>query len=434
MMKKTRLKDYKKIVGSEAIEEIRTLAEKLKGTKVVHINSTRTGGGVAEILQRLIPLLNEVGLEARWEVIKGDEEFFKITKTFHNALHGANVPLNKKMFDYYLETNKKNAVDLDLDADIVIVHDPQPAALINYRRDKKTKWVWRCHIDVSTPNPELWNFLKTLVSKYDAAVFHTEKFAKNDLSIRQFIVPPAIDPLSEKNMELTPAKVNAILRNYSIDHDKPIVTQVGRFDRLKDPQGVVKMYRMIKKPKSVLDIKHLFGNRGMIDIARMVRGEVDFHLILAGGFATDDPEGREVYEEVKNNVEGDKDIHLILNPPDLAINAIQRISDIVVQKSLKEGFGLTVSEGLWKSKPVIGGNTGGIPLQIIDGLDGYLVSGSKEAAGKVRYLLKNPQKAKKMGELGKEHVRGRFLTTRYLKDVLLSYMTLKYVPCKLVQL
>ena len=281
---------------------------------------------------------------------------------------------------------------------------------------------------------ELWEFLRTFVSQYDAAVFHTDKFAKKDLSISQFIVPPAIDPLSEKNMELTQGKMDSVLEKYSINHDKPIVTQVGRFDRLKDPEGVIKMYRMIKKPNNVLNIKHVFGDGGMIDIARMMRGEIDFQLVLAGGFAPDDPEGREVYEEVKNKVEGDKDIHVILNPPDLAINAIQRISDVIVQKSLKEGFGLTVSEGLWKSKPVVGGNTGGIPLQIIDGLDGYLVNGSKEAAEKVRYLLKNPQTAKKMGELGREHVRRRFLTTRYLKDILLTYLTLKYVPCKLIQL
>lgn len=430
------LKDYEGVVGTDAINEIFELGKKIRGRKVIHINSTKIGGGVAEILQKLIPLLSESGLDAQWQVIKGDEEFFSITKSFHNALHGDRVQLTQQMFDYYIRINRENAQQLQLnDADIVVIHDPQPAALIQYFPKRKGKWIWRCHIDVSTPFPRVWEFLKTFVSQYDAAVFHVDKFAKRDLPIRQFIIPPSIDPLSDKNRELSEDEIKLVLEKHHITKDKPIITQIGRFDHLKDPVGVVKMCKMIKDPRSVVDVFRMFRGGSVLDATQIGRERVDCKLILAGGLASDDPEGQKVFQEVQSVSKGDEDIHLLVLPPaDLDINALQRASDIILQKSLKEGFGLTVSEALWKEKPVIGGDTGGIPLQIINGMDGFLVNSIEEAADKVRFLIKNPKKAKQMGKIGKEHVRKNFLITRHVRDHLLMYLTLQLIPRKLVQL
>lgn len=425
-----KLIEYEKIVGTNVVNEIITLGEKLQNKNVVHISSTKTGGGVAEILQRLVPLLNDVKVDAEWHVIKGDENFFHITKNLHNALHGANIHITPEMLNLYLKTNEENANLLDLnDADFVVVHDPQPAALIECFPKRKGKWIWRCHIDISTPNPKVWDFLKIYIAKYDAVVFHIEKFAKKDLMIRQYIIPPSIDPLSEKNRDLNREEIISVLERFHINSKKPIISQIGRFDHLKDPEGVVKVYHQIKKPLEPIGIPAV---KDRTKVAPLKLKESDCQLILAGGMASDDPEGQKVFQDVQKLVLGDKDAHLIILPPEanLEINALQRASNIILQKSLKEGFALTVSEALWKEKPVLGGNTGGIPLQIIDHINGYLVNSIEEAAKRARFLLKNAQKAREMGKAGKEHVRKNFLITRHVKDHLLLYLTLLGLPPK----
>ncbi|MEM3737352.1 MAG: glycosyltransferase [Candidatus Bathyarchaeia archaeon] len=430
------LKDYEGIVGAKVIEEIMSLGERLRGRKVIHINSTRVGGGVAEILQRLIPLLNESGMEAEWQVITGDEEFFHVTKSFHNALHGMRVAITNKMLESYIRNNEENAKLLDLDdADFVVIHDLQPAALIEHFPKRRGKWIWRCHIDVSTPNPRVWEFLKHFISQYDAAVFHVEKFAKKDLLIRQFIIPPSIDPLSEKNREIPSETVGMVLEKFHINHEKPVICQIGRFDHLKDPEGVVKVYQQVKRPDAVIDIQRLIRGGELLDATQLGKRGIDCQLILAGGLAADDPEGQEVFRNVQKLVKGDRDAHILLLPAgaDLEINALQRASSVVLQKSLKEGFALTVSEALWKGKPVIGGSAGGIPLQIINGVNGFLVNSIGEAAERARFLLKHPQKAREMGEVGREYVKRNFLITRHVRDYLMLYLTLELIPEKLVQ-
>ncbi len=420
------LEDYEPLVGREVIEEIKGLGERLAGIRVVHVSSTRVGGGVAEILERLVPLLRDSGLDAEWRVISGDERFFKATKDLHNALHGASIPIGEDALEHYLKVNERNAAEMeDLgEADIVVIHDPQPAALIRSFPKRKGKWIWRCHIDLSSPNPRAWDFIKGFVSQYDAAVFHTDRFAKRDLLIRQFIVPPSIDPLSPKNRELGAEEVEGILRVHGIDPERPLISQIGRFDRLKDPEGVLKTYRLLKEPEGLAEATRFAGER------------IDCQLVLAGGLAADDPEGLEFYESLLRQAAGDRDVHILMLSPraDLDINAIQRGSTVVLQKSLKEGFALTVSEALWKGRPVVGGNTGGIPLQIIDGVNGFLVDSIEEAAAKVRFLLKNPGKAEEMGKAGVEHVRRNFLITRHLRDHILIYIALRRIPGKLVRL
>ncbi len=433
-----RLDDYISVAGEEAVNEIRELGERLAGAKVVHVNSTRVGGGVAEILEKLTPLLKDSGVDAEWLVIKGDEKFFKVTKDFHNALHGASAHIKREMLEYYLEVNKQNAEEMNVlnEADFVVIHDPQPAALIKYFPKRKGKWVWRCHIDVSTPNPQVWGFLEEFIKQYDAAVFHVDKFAKKDLMIRQFIVPPSIDPLSPKNREMKIEEVREILRRHGLNVKKPIISQIGRFDKLKDPEGVVKVYQHLKHPEGVVDFGRFLRGGDLFDITHLANERVDCQLLLAGGLAADDPEGEEVYRSVLQQAGDDKDVHILILPPqaDVYINAMQRGSSVVLQKSLKEGFALTVSEALWKGTPVVGGNTGGIPLQIIDGVNGFLVNSVEEAAARVRFLLKNPKKAEEMGGAGVEHVRRNFIITRQVRDHLLIYLTLKYIPRKLVQL
>jgi trehalose synthase len=431
------LSNYTDIAGEEAIEEIRRLGESLSGKKVVHINSTKIGGGVAEILQRLIPLLRDVGVDAEWKTIEGKNDFFKITKKIHNALHGINVPITNEMLESYIRTNKENANQLDLDdADFVIVHDPQPAALINHFPNRKGKWIWRCHIDLSTPDPKVWEFLKTHVSKYDAAVFHIEQFTKRDLPIKQFVIPPSIDPLSEKNRDLTNAEIESVLKSFDIDTEKPIISQIGRFDSLKDPQGVLKVHQHLRNHKFFSEIYHLLKNGLKTDVIQSRKTEIDCQLILAGGLPHDDPEGLQVCKDLQKKIGKNRDAHILCKPhfSDLEINALQRASKIILQKSWKEGFGLTISEALWKSKPVIGGNTGGIPLQIINGKTGFLVNSVEEAAEKTKYLLKNPQKAEEMGKNGKEHVRQNFIITKQVMNHLILYLKLETIPAKIVQI
>ncbi len=368
------------------------LGEKLNNRSFLHINSTRAGGGVAEILHRMIPILNDLGIDARWEVIEGDERFFDITKKIHNSLQGNFENITEDMWQHHYEVNRRNAERLNLDADAVLIHDPQPAPLVEFR--KSGRWIWRCHIDVSHPIKEVCNYLQRYCGKYDAAIFSVAKFARA-MGIDEFIIPPSIDPISEKNRELTDEEIKETVNKFRIPADRPIILQVSRFDRFKDPIGVIKAYRLVKKYNDCI-------------------------LILAGSPATDDPEGEVVLKEVQDYVLDDPDIHILLLPPfsDKDINALQRAATVVLQKSLKEGFGLTVSEAMWKGKPVIGGATGGIPLQIIHGVTGFLVHSVEGAAFRIRQFLNNPEMAHRMGEKGREYVRNNFLITRQIRDYL----------------
>lgn len=389
---KLKLEDYIGIVPKIDLVIIQKLADRFAGRHFLHINSTRSGGGVAEILQRMITILTGLGINARWEVIEGDTRFFDITKKIHNALQGNQEHISEDMWQYHFEINKKNAEKLNLDADAVLIHDPQPAPLIEFKNTGT--WIWRCHIDVSSPYGDVWHNLGKYIEKYDATIFSVAKFAK-ELPIEKFIIPPAIAPLSDKNRELNNDEISSILEKFQIPTDKPIILQVSRFDRFKDPIGVIKAYRLVKKYN-------------------------DCRLVLAGSPATDDPEGEIVLNEVKEYAGNDPDIYILQLPPssDIEINALQRIATVVIQKSLKEGFGLTVSEAMWKGKPVIGGATGGIPLQIIHGITGFLVHSVDGAAFRIRQVLNNPEMAKRMGENGKEYVKKNFLITRQIRDYL----------------
>lgn len=427
----TKLWDYAEVVGDDTIGQLLKLSEGLSHRSILHVNSAAIGGGVAELLNRLVPLLNELGLDTRWDVMKGDEEFFSITKKFHNALQGAPEHITKDMFETYIRYNRINAKDFSFDKDVTFIHDPQPAAMID--RSLDTKLIWRCHIDVSTslryrPSFELmgirrhirevflsqmkvWRFLKKFIEHYDASIFSVPSFARPDLEIPQFMISPSIDPLGEKNRKLTEKEIESVLETYEITREKPIITQIGRFDRFKDPLGVIDAYKIVKK-------------------------SIDCQLILAGGTATDDPEGIEVFQEVQRKAEGEEDIHLIILPPfsDLEINVFQTVSSVVLQKSLKEGFGLTISEALWKGVPVIGGAIGGIPTQIIDGVTGYLVHSTEGAANRIANILRNPDEAKRLGKNGHEYVKERFLLTRHLQDYLLVMHFLEHPREDFIQL
>ncbi|NQT30559.1 MAG: glycosyltransferase [Candidatus Saganbacteria bacterium] len=401
-MKKPTLKDYAKIIRPQNFEEILILAEKLKGKSVKMVNSTAVGGGVAEMLHRVIPLFNDLGLNVTWEVIKGSGAFFNVTKAFHNALHGKNTTISKEMLKVYEQTNEENAKNMTFDEDIILIHDPQPAALISAKAKSNAKWAWRCHIDTSQPNQQVWDFLTQYIDKYDASIFSAPSFAK-ELPIPQYMIYPAIDPFAEKNRELSKQEVESVLSKFKIKTDKPIVTQVSRFDYLKDPIGVFETYQLVKK-------------------------HYDCQFIYAGGTASDDPEGNQVLNELRDRAEGEKDFHILLLPPfsDFDINALQRASAIVLQKSLREGFGLTVTEALWKARPVIATAVGGIPLQVINNFTGILVHSVEGAAYQIRYLLNNPEVAKRLGEFGREHVREKFLLTRNIRNYLLLFLALAH--------
>ena len=373
----------------------------MSGKVIQNINSTFTGGGVAEILSRIVPLLGQLGVDARWNVIKGDTDFFQVTKKFHNALHGRQEKITGRDFSLFLETTQKNIEELELYGDIIFVHDPQPVALVSRKKEVGKKWIWRCHIDASHPNQEVWQFLAPFVLQYDAMVFSAPAFSR-ELPIRQFLISPSIDPLSDKNKELPQSVIDSILAKYAIPKDKPIITQVSRFDYLKDPLGVIQAFEMVRK-------------------------SIDCRLVFAGGTATDDPESDKVLAEVRERAAGNPDIHVLLIPPnsDIEINALQRASTIIVQKSLGEGFGLTVSEALWKAKPVVASAVGGIPLQVKNKFTGLLSYGIAGTAYALRQLLTNPGYAKWLGENGREHVRHNFLITRHLRDYLLLFLAVE---------
>ena len=391
------LEDYEGIVGSDTVDELRALADGLGVKSVLNVNSTAVGGGVAEILSRLVPLLRELGVDARWEVVKGGEAFHAATKRFHNALHGTPVPVTERDYQIYRETLQANLATLALEADVVFIHDPQPAGLVEKRQERGGRWIWRCHIDLSRPDPEVWGFFRGYVERYDACVVSAPSFAQS-LAIPQMLISPSIDPLSDKNRDLTAEETAAILERLQIPTDKALVTQVSRFDRLKDPVGVIEAFRMARAS----------------DAAR---------LLLVGGPADDDPEGAQVLAEVQERARDDENIQVLSLPPTshLEINAIQRASTVIVQKSLREGFGLTVTEALWKGKPVIAGAVGGLPVQITHRYSGILTHSIDGTAYWLRQLLNQPAYAGWLGKNGREGVRQNFLSTRELRDYLLLF-------------
>lgn len=395
------LGDYLPIVGGEVLERIHELARPLQGARVLHINATAYGGGVAELLSTHVPLLQSIGVDAHWQVMHGSDEFFAVTKEVHNALQGADVAWTAEMQQIYLHKVMENAVLVEGDWDYIVIHDPQPAAMLAFLHDTpinrpETKWIWRCHIDLTDANPNVWEFYRPYVERHDASVWTMPQFVPASLNMDKVVIaPPCIDPLSPKNLELPEAFTREICRQYGIDVDRPIVCQVSRFDPWKDPVGVISAFRIVREQFP------------------------DAQLILAGSMATDDPEGFRVWEEVETERAGDRDIHLLSNIQQVGavqINAFQRAADVVLQKSLREGFGLTVSEGLWKGRPVIGGRCGGITLQIEDGVNGYLVDTIEECAHRTIELLQNREQADRFGTTGREHVRANFLSTRELED------------------
>ncbi len=398
------LKDYEAVAGEIAISQLRQLAQSLKGARVVHVNSTRVGGGVAEILDWMLPLMQDLGLDARWEVIEGYDTFFEVTKTFHNAMQGNPSILTQSMIDVYEKNNEENAERLRPileEADFVFIHDPQPAILLDLCPNRRGKWVWRCHIDSSRPVRKVWKYLESKVQNYDASIFSMKDFAQ-PLPHAQFLIAPSIDPLSQKNCDLDQQEIDTVMAKYGIPDEVPVLTQVSRYDRFKDPLGVIEAFKTLNQT-------------------------IPAELVLAGGGATDDPEGQMVLEEVRDASSGYPNIHVLLLPSDAhrTINALQRGSAIVIQKSIQEGFGLTVTEALWKERPVIGGNVGGIRLQVHDYYTGFLVNTPEGAALRMRELLRNPYSLQRMGTTGKQFVRENFLLTRHLREYLTLMLSLE---------
>jgi trehalose synthase len=389
------LTDYAPVVGDDVIAELEQLARPLRGARVLHVNATAFGGGVAEMLHTIIPLMRSAGLDAEWKIISGDEEFFTVTKSMHNALQGMDLDLTPAMKATYLHANVDNAVSFDGEYDYVIIHDPQPAAMRLLLPTATGRWIWRCHIDLTEANPDYWGFLRPFVQEYDAAVFTMPEYAKQDLHIGKIaIIPPAIDPLSPKNAPMSYEEARRIIALYGVAPDRPSLVQVSRFDPWKDPLGVIDVYRSVKREFPALQ------------------------LVMVGSMAHDDPEGMEYYQRTQDYAEGDPDIHLLSNLDGVGnaeVNAFQRTATVVMQKSLREGFGLTVTEGLWKEKPVIGGNVGGIPLQIQNGVTGFLVNSIEEATERTLQLMRNPKLAHEMGLHGRDDVRHKFLSTANLR-------------------
>ncbi|MCI0634319.1 MAG: glycosyltransferase [Actinobacteria bacterium] len=401
---------YAPIAGEDVVARIREVAEPLKGARVLHVNATAYGGGVAELLATHVPLLRSAGLDADWQVIRGSDDFFKVTKQVHNALQGGNIEWTRSMQASYLEWVLDNALRLEGEFDFVVIHDPQPAALVNFVRDsrltgKNTKWIWRCHIDLTDADPEVWEFYRPFIERHDAAVFTMPEFVPDTLAMEHVVeAPPCIDPLSVKNLDLPQPFGEELCRQYGVDVQRPVVCQVSRYDPWKDPAGVIEAFKIVREKVT------------------------DAQLVLAGSMATDDPEGFRVWDEVEKLRANDPDIHLLSNIQQVGnvqINAFQRLADVVLQKSIREGFGLTVSEALWKGRPVVGGRAGGIVLQIRDGYDGYLVDSIEECAARTIDLLADPVGADAMGAQGREHVRANFLATRELEDWLRLFAELR---------
>jgi trehalose synthase len=385
---------YRAVIGDGPMRALESLARSLHGHRIAMVNSTSTGGGVAEILHRLVPLLNELGIPTTWEVMPGDARFYEITKTIHNALHGGPGSLTADDMDHFHEMNRRAAAELALDGDLVLIHDPQPAALAELRRKAGQRWLWRCHIDLSRANPDVLDFVANRVNHFHAAVFSHVTFVP-PLATPAFLAPPSIDPLSEKNLELPDDEVDRLLEPFDLPRDTPTVTQVSRFDRLKDPVGVVEAFVLARRREKA-------------------------HLVLAGGTADDDPEGAVVLAETRERVGGRKDVTLLALPPDShrIINALQRRSAVVIQKSLREGFALTVSEALWKRRAVVASAVGGIPLQVIHERTGMLVRSVEGCALQIVRLLRDSALRRRLGREGREHVRDNFLHPREARDYL----------------
>jgi trehalose synthase len=391
------LADYTHIFGRDQIAEIRELAEPLKGARVAHISATAFGGGVAEILYTLVPLMKDVGLDVEWQIIYGREEFFHATKLMHNALQGAPDDLTPDQWDTWLRYNEINARELPDGWDVCLIHDPQPAALYSLVPEKSRGWVWRCHIDLSTPNPATIEQLLPYIRDYPQSLFHMAQYVPDGMRGKVNVVPPAIDPLAPKNMALSPEDAAYVCHQFGIDVDRPLICQVSRFDPWKDPLGVIDAYRLVKEDLPAVQ------------------------LALVGSMASDDPEGWDFYNATVAHADGDPDIFILNNfnnVGSIEVNAFQSQADVVVQKSTREGFGLTVTEALWKARPFVGGNVGGIPLQVENGISGYLVDNPERCAARCLDILQDPSLGKALGRRGKEHVRRHFLTPRYLRDYL----------------
>ncbi|MCG8403128.1 MAG: glycosyltransferase [Firmicutes bacterium] len=387
-----KLDDYIPIIGPEEAESIRRTAAPLRGAAVQHINSAAVGGGVAEILKRLAPLMRDVGLEPRWDVLRGTEDFFAVTKTFHNAFHGQDVSLTYDMFDTYREVSRQNLQLINKEADFVILHDQQPLGLSVLSPGHPGRWIWYCHIDPVDCHPRVWNFLRDYAARCHAAVYHLDEYVKKDLDVKAYVMPPAIDPLGDKNRDITEPERRAALKRLGVPGDLPLVVQISRFDRLKDPVGVIRSYRL-------------------------AREQAPCRLVLAGGGAGDDPEGAQVLEEARIEAAGDPYIIIMeLSPTaDLEINALQRSAAVVVQKSVREGFGLTVTEGQWKGRPVVASPVGGIRIQVLDGKTGLAAMGDEAVADAIARLLQDTALADSLGRAGREHVRRNFILPVYLK-------------------
>ena len=389
------IEDYRQIIGDELFFNLFKKAGKFTSKTVLNISSSAQGGGVAEILESLVILMNELGIHAGWRILHGNSDFFTITKKFHNALQGSPINLTKIKKILYLKANQEFSVFTHINHGAVVIHDPQPLPLIKYYK-KKQPWIWRCHIDLSNPHPKLWYYLKNFILRYDRIIISSDKYRSEKLPVPQKVISPAIDPLSPKNMELLPEDIAKYRKKYKIPDDKPIMTQISRFDYLKDPLGVIKVFKK-------------------------VRSHIDCRLVLCGSMAIDDPEGIKVYQNIRETAQkmiDKKDIIILNVENDILVNVLQRISNVIIQKSIREGFGLTVSEALWKETPVVASNVGGIPLQITDGKDGYLVDplDYDGFAEKIIYLLENPSEAERIGKKGKETVKEKFLITRLLAD------------------
>jgi trehalose synthase len=389
---------YTALIGAAEVEELRTLAQKLEGAAVDMVNSTAVGGGVAEILTRLLPLMRELGLDAKWQVMEGNPDFFEVTKAFHNALHGGLWQGGEAGFEVFRECNRRNRELLQLDGRFVVIHDPQPAPFVEARENNGSNWFWRCHIDLSHPDPAVWKFLEPWVDRYDGSIFSSPAFARQ-LPIPQYLFYPSIDPLADKNMELEPDFIERVVTGFGIDADRPILTQISRFDRLKDPVGVIRAYRLVKR-------------------------YFDCQLVLAGGSASDDPEAAAVLAETREAANRDPDIHILELPAaaPLEVNALQRASTVIIQKSLREGFGLTVAEALWKKKPVVASAVGGIPIQIMHKHTGLLAHSVEGTAYQIRFLLSHPEIGYRLGEQGYEHVRENFLITGNVRKYLTLFL------------
>ncbi|CAN5451822.1 glycosyltransferase [soil metagenome] len=390
------LADYTHVAGKPLIEEIRALAAQLEGRKVLHLSATAFGGGVSEILYTLVPLMRDVGIDAEWQVMLGREEFYNVTKVMHNALQGNPQGVTPDQWQVFFRYNEMNARELTSGWDTIIAHDPQPAAIHGFVPEKAQQWIWRCHIDLSTPNPTTIERLVPIVSAYDGSVFHLQGYVPPDMDGSPLhICPPAIDPLSPKNMAFSPEDASYVCAQFGMDVDRPLMCQVSRFDPWKDPMGVIDAYRLVKEEMP------------------------EVQLALIGSMATDDPEGWEFFNQTMAHARGDPDIHILNNLNNVGaieVNAFQSQADVVIQKSTREGFGLTVSEALWKARPFIGGDVGGIPLQVEDGETGYLVSSAEACAERSLAILRDPDLGKRLGRAGKEHVRQHFLTPRLLRD------------------